>query len=202
MDARSDRAARAHLPRLLSTTTRTPPLRHRALRAAAIAACASLLVACGTAEKKGPPPRVTTDRPAGTYTGPPALPTCPGTGHWEACTVFDRLERAGLAPQRGDTVRYPFLTVAGQTWRLGVATIHVFRYRDSTARHSDFAALDSARVRPRGDTVTAWPGTPTLLVNDNLLAILLSENEEQVERVSLALTAGPPPKAPSAAPKK
>ncbi len=175
--------------------------RHSSSAPAMVAMGALLLCACGAAESKPAPPRVTTDAPAGTYTGPPPLPTCPGTGHWESCTVFDRLERAGLAPQRGDTVRYPFLGVAGQTWRLGIATIHVFRYRDSTARRADFVALDSARVRPAGDTVTAWPGTPTLLVNDNLLAILLSENEEQVERVSLALTAGPPPKAPSAAPK-
>ena len=115
--------------------------------------------------------------------------------------MFDRLERAGLAPQRGDTIRFPFLTAAGQTWRLGRATLHVFRYRDSIARHTDFAALDSLHARPRGDTVTTWPGTPTLLVNDNLLAILLSDNDEQVERVSLALTAGPPPKATPAAPK-
>jgi hypothetical protein len=159
-------------------------------------------MACGDGgTKTGPPPRVTTDAPPGTYTGPPPLPTCPGTGHWEACTVFDRLERAGLAPQRGDTVRFPFLTVAGQTWRLGRATIYVFRYADSSARHTDWIALDSARARPLGDTVTTWEGTPTVLVNDNLLAILLSENGEQVERVSLALTAGPPPKAPSAAPK-
>lgn len=133
--------------------------------------------------------------------GPAPLPTCPGTGHWEACTVFDRLERAGLAPQKGDTVRFPFLTITGQTWRLGNATIHVFRYRDSLARHADFALLDSLHARPRADTTTTWPGTPTLLVNDNLLAILLSENGEQVERVSLALTAGPPPKAEPAAPK-
>ena len=162
-----------------------------------------VLAACGSSEKKkGVTARVTTDAPAGSYTGPPPLPNCPGTGHWEPCTIFDRLERAGLAPQRDDTVRYPFLRVPGQTWRLGAATIHVFRYDDSTARHDDFVALDSARVRPAGDTVTTWPGTPTVLVNDNLLAILLSENAEQVERVSLALTAGPPPKASPAGPKK
>ena len=64
----------------------------------------------------------------------------------------------------------------------------------------DFAALDSLHARPFGDTLTSWPGTPTVLVNDNLLAILLSDNAEQVERVSLALTAGPPPKATSAVP--
>jgi hypothetical protein len=112
--------------------------------------------------------------------------------------VFDRLERAGLAPQKGDSLRLPFLKVGGQTWRLGTATIHVFRYRDSVARHTEFVALDSLHARPAGDTITMWPGTPTMLVNDNLLAILLSDNEEQVERVSLALTAGPPPKAPAA----
>ena len=164
--------------------------------------CALLLGGCGAPEKPARPSRVTIDAPAGTRTAPPPLPTCPATGHWEPCTVFDRLERAGLAPQRGDTVRLPFLKVAGQTWRLGVATLHVFRYRSESERIADFVALDSARVRPPDDTVTTWPGTPTLLVNDNLLAVLLSDNEEQVERVSLALTAGPPPKAPSAAPKK
>jgi hypothetical protein len=173
------------------------------VRQIATLVAATVCVACGASEtKKGAPARVTNDPAPGTYTGPPPLPACPGTGHWESCTVFDRLERAGLAPQRGDTVRYPFLSVPGQTWRLGRETIHMFRYRDSTARHTDSARLDSARARPLTDSVTTWPGTPTLLVNDNLLAILLSENEEQVERVSLALTAGPPPKAPSAAPKK
>lgn len=114
--------------------------------------------------------------------------------------MFDRLERAGLAPQRGDTIRVPFLHSAGQTWRLGPATIHVFRYRDSVARRADSGALDSLQARPRGDTVTRWPSPPTLLLNDNLLAVLLSDNAQQVERVSLALTAGPPPKAGPAAP--
>ena len=164
--------------------------------------CATMLLlgaACGPGEKKGPP-RMVPDRTK-VYAGPPPMPNCPGTGHWESCTVFDRLERAGLAPQRGDTIRFPFLHVAGLTWRLGRATIHVFRYRDSVSRHTDFIALDSAHARPRGDTLAAWPGTPTVLVNDNLLAILLSDNDEQVERVSLALTAGPPPKAMPAAPK-
>ena len=158
------------------------------------------MAACGPTDKHEQPPRVTSDSHAA-YAGPAPLPSCPGSGHWEACTVFDRLERAGLAPQRGDTIRFPFLKIGGQTWRLGTATLHVFRYRDSTTRHADFAALDSLHARPVGDTLVTWPGTPTVLVNDNLLAILLSDNGEQVERVSLALTAGPPPKAMPAAPK-
>lgn len=193
MDTRPDRTARPHIPRLLSSFV---PQCARLILGVAFGA----LAGCGSAEKKGQPPRVTADAPA-IYTGPAPLPPCPGTGHWESCTVFDRLERAGLAPQRGDTVRFAFLKIAGQTWRLGKATIHVFRYRDSLSRHADFVTLDSLHARPRADTLTAWPGTPTVLVNDNLLAILLSDNDEQVERVTLALTAGPPPKAMPAAPK-
>jgi hypothetical protein len=150
------------------------------------------VTACGREQPAPPPPPLGSS--AGGSTRPPPLPKCEGTGHWEPCTVSDRLERAGLAPQRRDTVRYPWLRVAGQTWTLGGATLHVFRYADSTARHSDFVTLDSLRARPRADTTITWPAPPTLLVNDNLLAILLSDNGEQVERVSLALTAGPPPK--------
>jgi hypothetical protein len=157
------------------------------------------IVACSGKDKPEPPPLAAA--PVGARSGGPApLPQCPGTGHWESCTVFDRLERAGLAPQRGDTIRFPFLTVAGQTWRIGKGTIHVFRYRDSVSRHTDWIALDSARALPKGDSLPAWSGTPTLLVNDNLLAILLSENGEQIERVSLALTAGPTPKPVAASP--
>ena len=190
MDARPDRATRSYLPRLLTIG-----------RACCALGLTATLTACGPADRaKKLPPRAekAVVVKAGSGPGPALLPACPGTGHWEPCTVFDRLERAGLAPQKGDSLRLPFLTVEGQTWRLGAATIHVFRYRDSLARHGDFAALDSLHARPTGDTLTSWPGTPTVLVNDNLLAILLSENEEQVERVTLALTAGPPPKAPAA----
>jgi hypothetical protein len=159
-----------------------------------------LATACTTADKT-PPPSARSVPSVNSSIGPAPLPTCPGTGHWEPCTVFDRLERAGLAPQRGDTIRTSFLRVPGQTWRLGPATIHVFRYRDSVARRADFLTLDSARAQPVSDTSARWTGSPTLLVNDNLLAILLSDNAQQIERVSLALTAGPAPKPDPAAPK-
>ena len=173
--------------------------RWRAAQLAMQFSSALWLAACGPAEKQAAPPAAPPLRVGATSAVP--LPACPGTGHWEACTVYDRLERAGLAPQRGDTLRLPFLQIAGQTWRLGSAALHVFRYRDSVARRADSATLDSLSARPVGDRATTWPGTPTLLLNDNLLAILLSDNEQQVERVSLALTAGPPPKSGAAAPK-
>ena len=120
MDTGPHRTARPHLSRFLSTRRCSHVVLWMVVA----------MAACGRTEKHQPPPRVAADARAA-YVGPAPLPTCPGTGHWEACTVFDRLERAGLAPRRGDTIRFSFLKIGGQTWRLGTATLHVFRYRDS-----------------------------------------------------------------------
>jgi hypothetical protein len=168
-------------------------MRVRCATAVRVAALGVALLACRSREAAPIPPPA--ERTASTNTLPPPLPTCPGTGHWEPCTVFDRLERAGLAPIRADSLRLAYLRVAGQTWKIGRGTIHIFRYADSAARRADFLTLDSARIRPRGDSIPVWGDSATLLVNDNLLAILLSGNAQHVERVTLALTAGPTPKA-------
>jgi hypothetical protein len=158
-----------------------------------LTAALCLLSACAD-ERPAPPPLPAVAQNSSTL--PPPLPLCPGTGHWEACTVFDRLERAGLAPQRRDTVRHAWLRVPGQVWGVGRGSVQIFRYADSVARRIDFVALDSARARPKRDTSITWSLPVTVLVNDNLLAIVLSDNAQQIERVTLALTAGPPPKPP------
>jgi hypothetical protein len=191
VDTGPHRTARPNLPRILTEAR---------IARAAVAVLATAVCACTAPSSGGDTSAAALTTPSVSTGGPAPLPVCAGTGHWESCTIFDRLERAGLAPQRGDTIRVPFLHTPGQSWKLGPATIHVFRYRDSTARRTDSNTLDSLTARPRGDTLARWTGTPTLILNDNLLAVLLSDNEQQIERVSLALTAGPPPKADPAAP--
>lgn len=157
------------------------------------------LVACGGESRTGDARTQNDGRDAGsvavatTRPAPTASPTCVGTGHWEECTLPDRLERAGLVPIAGDTIRRPWLAVPGRSWRLHRATLHVFRYPDAAARARDLATLDTVRAAPRADTSIAWPGPVTLLANDNLLAILEGGDAVLVERVSLALTAGPTP---------
>lgn len=132
----------------------------------------------------------TTARPA----PPPASPTCLGTGHWEECTLPDRLERAGLVPIARDSIRRPWLAVPGRTWQLHRSRLHVFRYPDAAAAAQDLATLDTLRAAPARDTTITWPSPVTLLASDNLLAILESTDAVLIERVSLALTAGPTPK--------
>jgi len=90
-----------------------------------------------------------------------------------------------------DSVRQPFLSVPGAVYAVGAGELQVYLYPDSTARRRDFANVDTVRVQPAGSAV-AWRATPTLMVSNNLAAILLSDSETQIERVRLALTAGLP----------
>lgn len=123
----------------------------------------------------------------------PSLPECPNTtGRWDECNVRQRLERAGLAPQRvTGEVRQPFLRVPGIAYRVGRAELQVYLYDDAPALARDLARVDSVRVQGP-DTTVSWSATPTLITSNNLAAILLSDHDTQIERVRLALTAGLP----------
>jgi hypothetical protein len=114
---------------------------------------------------------------------------CVLAGLWRQCSVRERLERAGLAPVAGDTVRHPFLHVPGQRYRLGDASLEAFVYETAEMRRRDTAPLDSVRAAPPGTEAT-WERPPTLITSANLAAILIGGNARQVERVTLALTAG------------
>ncbi len=117
---------------------------------------------------------------------------CPKDGTWRPCAIADRLERAGLVPHVApDTARLPFLTPAGQVWTVSRAELRVFLYEDAAQAAREAGALDRIRVAPRGESYT-WPAPPTLIHSANMVAVLLSANERQAERVQLALEAGPP----------
>jgi hypothetical protein len=134
-------------------------------------------------------------------TAPPVAATgvggrleCPATGQWSECSVFDRLDHAGLAPRRDSThakVQLPPLTGAGTRYALGNGELDVFIYPDAAARQRDENALDRSKFIEASDQPTLR-GEATLIRNVNLLAVLRSRNDHQRERVSDALTAGPP----------
>lgn len=127
--------------------------------------------------------------PAG---GPPGKPACPSTGPWAACTVLERLDRAGLAPRRdsGDVQVAP-LTQSGMRVHLGSAVLEVFIYADVASRERDEARLDKREfIEPAAEPTLR--GEPTLIRNANLLAILHSRSDHQRERVADAITAGLP----------
>jgi hypothetical protein len=151
-------------------------------------------VAVAVAGCSGGQPAPRADTPAAAVAAAPSPRTpddCPLTGAWRPCSVVDRLEHAGLAPVPRDSVRHPFLSVPGAVYAVGRGELQLFLYPDSAARVRDFATFDTARVQPRGSAVS-WRAPASLMMSNNLAAILLSDNATQVERVRLALTAGLP----------
>jgi hypothetical protein len=118
---------------------------------------------------------------------------CPETGRWAPCSVEQRLEDAGLVPKPADDdpSRRDGFSVPGLRYTLGRSRLELFVYADAAAAARDFAALDTVRAAPPGD-LGDWGGPPHLMRSANLLAVLVTLNERQAERVWLALTAGPP----------
>ena len=128
---------------------------------------------------------------AGAATADPRKPPCPKTGHWSDCQVRERLTRSGLAPH--DTTRdaLPTLGPTPLVFRLGRGGLAVYLFADSSARARAAGSLDTVKyVRvARGPTVLSQAA---VIENDNLLGLLFSKNDQQIERVSDALTAGAP----------
>lgn len=130
--------------------------------------------------------------PAGDWHLPPPGKRCAATGVWGPCTLLERLDRSGLAPRvAADTVREPPLQQSGHLVRLGSAELKVFLYPDSASRLQDEARLDKRRYIEAAQDPTLR-NEATIIRSGNLLAILSSRSETQRERVSLAITAGPP----------
>ncbi len=133
------------------------------------------------------------DRPATTgradSVGTPAS-SPGGLGRWDVAALEKRLDLQGMAPRKQPApVRHSFLAVEGASYLVGNAELQVFIYDDSAAVTRDVAKLDTIAVAPRGGKVK-WANKPTLIRNNNLLAILLGQNALQIERVQRALMAG------------
>jgi hypothetical protein len=108
--------------------------------------------------------------------------------------VIERLEQSGLVPRldtAGPPARAPFLTAPATRVRLGRGAVQAYIYDDTAQLARDVAALDTVRVAPRGGTFD-WEVPPTFVRSANLVAVLLTQNEHQIERVRLALEGGPP----------
>lgn len=119
-------------------------------------------------------------------------PACAATGHWAHCSVLKRLEAAGVAPQPATALPdLPSLGPSPALYTVGHSGLAVYLYPDSAARSRAAKSLDTARYVSPATTLT-MRGETTAIQNDNLLALLFSRNEQQRERVSDALTAGPP----------
>jgi hypothetical protein len=153
---------------------------------------ATLLVACERQRQSRASAADTATTTAATPTPPLAPGACPATGSWSDCAVFQRLDRAGLAPRRDSaSVTEAPLTARGALLRLGTSELEIYIYPDARSRERDEALLDRARYVDYAAPLSMKP-LPTLIRSVNLIAILHSRNDHQRERVADALTAGPP----------
>lgn len=126
-----------------------------------------------------------------------AQPTCPNTGMWMPCSVIYRLERAGLAPVRDsapateDGLQFP-----GILLKLGRGgDLELYIYESASARERDQSRLDPSKYVVYPAPMPMRP-VPTLITSANLIGILHSRNDHLRERVSDAITAGPPQPSP------
>ena len=123
-------------------------------------------------------------------------PICPATGLWSVCQVTYRLERGGLAPVRDSApVTEEPLRFPGVLLKLGRGELEVYLYESASSREGDQARLDGTKNVVYPAPLPMRP-LPTLITSANLIAILHSGNDHLRERVSDALTAGPPQPSP------
>ena len=105
-----------------------------------------------------------------------------------------RLERAGLAPTIDSTAKPEESKLGGLPLLLKIgrnAQLEVHLYADSAARVAATAALDKSQF-VGGTQSQTIKRERTLIESANLVGFLTSINAHQRERVSDALTAGPP----------
>ena len=171
-------------------------LQHPMRKYCRLAVALIAVVACGprdhpraAADSLAPAPAVTP-----TASTPSAKVSCPANGQWSECAVFDRLDHAGLAPRRDSSagvIELAPLTQRGTRLLVGNAELDVFIYQDAARRGQDEGRLDRSKyIEATGEPTLR--GEATLIRSVNLLAVLRSRNDHQRERVSDALSAGPP----------
>ena len=166
------------------------------MMSARIARFAVALLAVVACTKSAPPPARETAaaRPTPTVAATPGDTACPATGYWAKCSVLYRLERAGLAPHPDSGATPDEKSLSGSSFvvKIGsLARLEVFLYADSAARIADEKKLDKSKLVSATAPQTILRER-TLIENANLVGLLSSINDHQRERVSDALTAGPP----------
>jgi hypothetical protein len=154
-----------------------------------------MLIGCGRGDQpaaESKPPAVA-EAESTLATMPPPGGTCPAYGLWQACSVEDRIVRAGLAVNRREEgVKHDFMSVDGLVWETSRAEIQVFLYASEADRKKDTDMLDTVFVAPKGGKRVMWRWPAQLVTSGNMAAIILSLNGRQAERIALALGAGLP----------
>jgi len=107
--------------------------------------------------------------------------------------VEKRLGQSGFVVKRvnGDASHRNGFSVRPTAYMLGRSRLEVFIYPNESAASADVAKIDTIAAAPPGKP-NRWGTPPTFARSANLLAVFLTDNPTQAERLTLALTAGAP----------
>ena len=129
---------------------------------------------------------------ASTDSGEAQGSSCPGTGKWAVCSVEKRLKQAGFVLRKSaESPARSGFSVRPQVYTLGHSRLELFLYPDAAALGSEVSKIDTVRAAPPGGS-NGWEVPPTFVRSENLAAVFVTDNPQQAERLTLALTAGPP----------
>ena len=119
------------------------------------------------------------------------------TGLWTPEHLTERLVRAGVAPRRvEDAPAGPeWMGATRLTFLAGGGELHAWIYDDSTARRAISATLDATTATPVGRAIP-YELPVTLVVQNNLVAVITGGDARNHERIALALEAGLPVSGP------
>ena len=123
--------------------------------------------------------------------GAATAPACVSEGEWQPCSVEKRLTDAGFVLVKKGPAPTGVFPVAGTSYALGAAQLHVYIFKSAKEREQAVAGIDTTTVSRRGSPAS-WALPPTFITSNNLVAVLVSDNARQIERVQLAITAGLP----------
>ena len=148
----------------------------------------SLVVAgaCGS----GPKDRDAQDQippvPAAIATGPRDTVAGSSRLQWTPANLEEGLRKSGLNPVKGGPVKQPFLGGEGILYQIGSAELQVYFYADAGAVARDTDPLDTTRVAPPNMQV-GWRMPPTLIVDNNMAAILLTRDDTLRRKITAAI---------------
>jgi len=108
----------------------------------------------------------------------------PASNTWSAELVEQRLRDAGVSARLlPETGRHIFMSIPARTYQLDEGDeLQLFVYPDSAARAVDTERLDPRRVAP-ADMMIKWRAQPSLIVDGNMAAIVITNDEARRQRV-------------------
>ena len=112
------------------------------------------------------------------------------TPTWSAALVERRLRDAGVDPRpMPASGRHIFMSIPAQSFALpGGDEVQVFVYPDTASRALDTSKLDTARVAPP-NMMIKWRAQPSLVIDGNMAAIIITNDEARRRQVRDALSA-------------